>query len=137
MALAYCLRTIEARDDARLTVYGEYLAAHPPTHEVVIQERTSWLAPTASSAGGGSAGATAGRIPGWSQAWREPLREAVDMVRDTLAPRSAEALERLVHDPGGTDDAVDLVLGRWSDEAVEILLPARARDLALMSGGGS
>ncbi|MFY1645133.1 glycoside hydrolase, partial [Methanoculleus bourgensis] len=42
MALAYCLRTIEARDDARLTVYGEYLAAHPPTHEVVIQERTSW-----------------------------------------------------------------------------------------------
>ena len=54
------------------------------------------------------------------------------MVRDTLAPRSAEALERLVHDPEkARDDAVDLVIGRWSDEAVETFLSRHApRDLA-------
>ena len=54
------------------------------------------------------------------------------MVRDTLAPRSAEALERLVHDPReARDDAVALILNRWSDEAVEAFFSRHApRDLA-------
>ena len=132
MALAYCLRTIEARDDARFTVYGEYLTAHPPTHEVVIQERTSWSCTHGVERWRRECGCHSGAHPGWSQAWREPLREAVDMVRDTLAPRSAEALERLVHDPReARDDAVALILNRWSDEAVEAFFSRHApRDLA-------
>ncbi len=117
MALAYCLRTIEARHDARLTVYAEYLAAHPPTHEVAVCERTSWSCTHGVGRWQGECGCHSGTHPGWSQTWRGPLREAVVMVRDVLAPRSAEALERLVRDPAeARADAVGLVLGRWSDE---------------------
>ena len=118
MALAYCLRTIEARRDARLTVYGEYLDAHPPTHEVAVREMTSWSCTHGVGRWQGECGCHSGAHPGWSQAWRRPLREAVDMVRDALAPGSAEALVALVRDPREVrDDAVGLVLGRWSDEA--------------------
>jgi len=42
------------------------------------------------------------------------------MVRDALAPRSAEELAALVRNPReARDDAVGLVLNRWSDGAVE------------------
>lgn len=120
MALAYCLRAIEARDDVRLTVYGEYLAAHPPTHEVVIQEGTSWSCTHGLGRWQQECGCHSGAHPGWSQTWREPLREAIVMVRDTLAPRSAEALAAHLRDPAeARNDAVSLVLGRWSDEVTE------------------
>ena len=120
MALAYCLRTIEARRDVRLTVYGEYLAAHPPTHEVAVREGTSWSCTHGVGRWREECGCHSGAHPGWSQAWRRLLREAVAMVRDALAPRSAEELAALVRDPReARDDAVGLVLNRWSDGAVE------------------
>ena len=40
MALSYALHHIEANGLARLTNYGEFLAAHPPEHEVEIVENT-------------------------------------------------------------------------------------------------
>mgnify|MGYP002083022205 CR=1 FL=1 len=132
MALASCLRAIEARDDTRLTVYGEFLAAHPPTHEVIIREGTSWSCTHGVGRWRQECGCHSGMHPGWSQAWREPLREAVVMLRDALAPRSAEVLKRLLRDPEeARDDAVSLVLGRWSDETVEGFFSRHAlRDLA-------
>ena len=42
MALAYAIRKIEGQGLARITNYAEYLALHPPTHEVTIRENTSW-----------------------------------------------------------------------------------------------
>ncbi|MDK2890010.1 MAG: hypothetical protein PWR21_642 [Methanoculleus sp.] len=132
MALAYCLETIEKRRDVRLTVYGEYLAAHPPTHEAAVCERTSWSCTHGVGRWQGECGCHSGAHPGWSQEWRGPLREAVVMVRDALAPRVAEALGVLVRDPAeARDDAVGLVLGRWSDEAVADFLARHAlRDLS-------
>ena len=119
MALAYCLRTIEEGGDARLTVYAEYLAAHPPTHEVAVRERTSWSCTHGVGRWQGECGCHSGTHPGWSQAWRGPLREAIVMVRDALAPRVAEEMAAHVRDPAeARDDAVGLVLSRWSDEAM-------------------
>ncbi|MDN7013488.1 DUF3536 domain-containing protein [Methanoculleus sp. FWC-SCC3] len=119
MALAYCLREIEAHRDVRLTVYGEYLDVHPPTHEAAVCERTSWSCAHGIERWRGECGCHSGLHPGWSQAWRGPLREAIEMVRDALAPRSEEALTPLVRDPAeARDDAVDLVLAGWSDECV-------------------
>jgi len=128
MALAYCLRAIEQDRDARLTVYGEYLAAHPPTHEVAVRERTSWSCVHGVERWQRACGCQSGTHPGWSQAWREPLREAVVMVRDALAPGTAEALAPLVHDPAAArGDAVDLVIARWPDEAVTAFFARHAR----------
>ena len=50
MALAYALKTIETRGEAKLTVYGEYLERHPPTHEAEIHggervELSAWRGP--------------------------------------------------------------------------------------------
>jgi len=41
MALAYCLYYIESKELAKITVYGEYLAGHPPAYEVEIYENSS------------------------------------------------------------------------------------------------
>ena len=42
MALAYALRHVDTSRSARVTIYGEYLEKHPPTHEVEIEENSSW-----------------------------------------------------------------------------------------------
>ena len=129
MALACCLRTIEARHGVRLTVYGEHLAAHPPTHEVRICERTSWSCAHGIERWQGECGCHTGLQPGWSQAWRRPLREAIVTVRDALAPRSEEALAALLSDPQeARDAAVDPVIGRWSDESVAAFFSRYAPD---------
>ena len=121
MALARCLRVIEAHRDVRLTVYGEYLEAHPPTHEALVREGTSWSCAHGVERWRGACGCHSGTHPGWSQAWRCPLREAIAMVRDALAPRTEEALAA-----GVRDDAVDLVLDRWSDESVSAFFSRHA-----------
>ncbi|MDD3071530.1 MAG: DUF3536 domain-containing protein [Methanoculleus horonobensis] len=132
MALACCLRTIERGRDARLTVYGEYLAAHPPTYEALLREETSWSCAHGIERWRGDCGCHSGTHPEWSQAWRGPLREAVVRVRDAIAPRAAEALAALVRDPAAArEDAVALVLARWSDEAVATFFSRHAlRNLA-------
>lgn len=123
MALAYCLRSLESHRNVSLTVYGAYLAAHPPTHEVIIREETSWSCPHGIERWRGDCGCSSGAHPGWSQAWRSPLREAITIVRDAIAPRLDEAFAEILDDPvAARDDAVSLVLGNWSDEAVEAFI---------------
>lgn len=127
MALAYCLDTLDARHGVRPTVYGEYLDVHPPTHEAAVREGTSWSCTHGLERWRGECGCRSGAHPEWSQAWRGPLREAVVMVRDALAPRFAEALGALVRDPAeARDDAAGIVVDRWSDEAVAGFLARHA-----------
>ena len=42
MALSYFMYDIVAHGHAKITIYGEFLAMHPPSHEVEIFENTSW-----------------------------------------------------------------------------------------------
>lgn len=122
MALAYALHALESRGLARLTVYGEYLAKHPPAHQAEILENTSWSCAHGVERWRKGCGCNTGRHPEWNQAWRAPLREGMDWLRDTLAPLYEEAASRLVKDPWEARNAyISLVLDRSPQAREEFL----------------
>src|SRR3990170_4386899 len=113
MALAYALDRIEHSADAELITYGAYLAAHPPTHEAEIVERTSWSCANGVDRWWTDCGDNSGAHPGWTQAWRTPLRAALDRLRDALAEPFAHAAGTLLRDPwAARDDYVHVILDR-------------------------
>ncbi len=115
MALAYALQYIEANGLAKITNYGEFLEKHPPTHEVKIIEKTSWSCVHGVDRWWSDCGDTtgAGSHPDWDQEWRTPLRNAFDMLRDTLAPRYEEKARALLKDPWAARDGyIDVILDR-------------------------
>ena len=86
MTLAYCIHHIISNDKAKLTNYAEFLEKHPAAFEVQIQENTSWSCVHGVERWRSDCGDNMGHA-GWHQAWRKPLREAMDWLRDSLAPR--------------------------------------------------
>jgi alpha-amylase/alpha-mannosidase (GH57 family) len=119
MALAYALEQIEPRKLARLTNYGEYLANHPPTHEVQVVEKSSWSCAHGIDRWWSNCGCNSGAHPGWSQQWRTPLRDALDWLRDQVSPRWERKARELLRDPwAARDDYVDVVLDR-SEKNIE------------------
>ena len=113
MALAYCFRYLEARGEARPTVYGEYLERHPPTHEVQILENTSWSCAHGLERWRRDCGCGLVHREGWSRAWRGPLREALDWLRDSLSSLYEREAGRVVRDPWrAREEYVEVVLDR-------------------------
>ena len=130
MALAYALHHIEANGLARITNYGEYLEKHPPTHEVEINENTSWSCLHGIERWRSDCGCNAGRNPRWNQAWRAPLREALDWLRDTLAPKYEERAREFLKDPWAARDAyIEVVLNRSPDNIHSFLERHGTREL--------
>jgi len=86
MALAYALDYLGHNKQVRITNYGEYLAQHPPSQEVEILERTSWSCAHGVARWDSNCGCNSGANGLWKQEWRRPLREALDWLRDELAP---------------------------------------------------
>lgn len=113
MALAYALQHIDRNKLARLTNYGEFLETHPPIHEVQIHERSSWSCPHGIARWMSNCGCNSGGRPGWNQNWRAPLREALDWLRDRLAPLyEAKAGELLKAPWDARDDYISVILDR-------------------------
>ncbi len=111
MALAASIQQIEAGGRARLTNYGEYLAAHPPTHEVEIRERTSWSCVHGVERWRADCGCRVGI--GTHQRWRGPLREALDWLRDQIDPLFEARASVFLKDPWEARDAyVEVILDR-------------------------
>jgi alpha-amylase/alpha-mannosidase (GH57 family) len=126
MALTAALRLIEERGTARLTNYGQFLALHPPDHEVEIVEPSSWSCPHGVERWRSNCGCRAGH-PGWTQEWRTPLRNALDWLRDTLAPIYEDRLGGDLRDPWAARDAyIGIVLDR-SPENVDGFFAAHGR----------
>jgi alpha-amylase/alpha-mannosidase (GH57 family) len=122
MALSYALHHVEAHGLARLTNYGEYLAAHPPGMEVEIVENTSWSCAHGVDRWREDCGCQTGGDPGWNQAWRAPLRQALDWLRDELIPRYEEAARAFFPDPwAARDEYVHVLLDR-SRQSVDVFL---------------
>jgi alpha-amylase/alpha-mannosidase (GH57 family) len=130
MALAYALQHIEEQGRARLTNYGEYLERHPPTHQVEIQEATAWSCVHGVGRWSEDCGCNSGGYPQWNQAWRRPLREALDWLRDELAPRFEEAAGDLLRSPWEARDAyIDVILDRGPESRRRFLEGQRVREL--------
>jgi alpha-amylase/alpha-mannosidase (GH57 family) len=126
MALAYALHVIESRGLARPTNYGEYLEKHPPTHEVEIFENSSWSCVHGIERWRSDCGCNSGSHGEWNQGWRAPLREALDLLRDTLAPVFADKARDLLKDPWrARDEYIRVVLDR-SVESMETFVHAQA-----------
>ena len=113
MALAYVLDQIEARQLAHLTNYGEYLEKYPPEHEVEIVEKSSWSCAHGIDRWRSDCGCNTGAHGEWNQRWRTPLRDALDWLRDQVAPLWEQRASKLFQDPWAVRDAyIDVVLDR-------------------------
>jgi len=126
MALAYALQYIEKQNLAKLTNYAEYLEKHNPDHLVEILESSSWSCAHGVERWRSDCGCHTGGGAGWNQAWRTPLREALDWLRDELAPRFEEKCRQYLSDPwAARNDFIHVVLDR-SAENVERFLQRHA-----------
>ncbi len=122
MALAYCLHHLESQGLAAITVYGEYLERHPPSHEVQIFENTSWSCAHGVERWRSDCGCSSGMHAGWQQRWRKPLREALDWLRDALAPLYEMEAGRHLRDPWEARDRyIEVVLDRSPDSVERFL----------------
>ncbi len=127
MALAYALHSIESSPSCGLTVYGEYLAEHPPTHEVTIHQGSAWSCSHGVGRWQRDCGCNSGGYPGWNQAWREPLRNALDWLRDELAPRFESKAGEFFKDPWKARDEYLAVILNRAPENIAKFFEALAR----------
>lgn len=126
MALAYALHYIESNKLARITNYAEFLERHPPTLEVEINENTSWSCAHGVERWRNNCGCNTGLRPGWNQAWRAPLRNALNWLRNTLAPQYEEKARQYLKDPwAARNDYIGMILDR-SPESLHRFLEKHA-----------
>lgn len=132
MGLAYCLYLLESKNLAKITVYGEYLEKHPPTHEVEIAENTSWSCPHGIERWKADCGCNTGSHPGWNQAWRAPLRGAMDRLRDAVIPIYERECAQYLKDPwAAREDYIDVILNRSVENVEKFLSKHALRELSI------
>lgn len=99
MALAYCLRHIEAHKIAKITNYSQYIELAGVHHEVEIHENSSWSCAHGVDRWRDDCGCCTGGHADWHQQWRGPLREALNWLRDKLAEIYDREMARFHPDP--------------------------------------
>ena len=132
MALSFALRQIDAQGDVALTNFGEFLERHPATWEARIHESSSWSCVHGVERWRSDCGCSGGRGRDWNQRWRTPLRNAMDWLRDELAPRYEWAAGDLFQDPWlARDRYAEVVLDRSEDSLEEFFGAVGSRPLDL------
>lgn len=127
MALAYAPHHVESIGHAQLTIYGEFLEKHPPTHQVEIIDRTAWSCVHGVGGWERDCGCNTGGRPDWNQGWRGPLRQALDWLRDEVSARFERTGGELFEDPWAARNAyIDVILDR-SAENIDAFLGRQAR----------
>jgi alpha-amylase/alpha-mannosidase (GH57 family) len=132
MALAYCLDYVERHGLARIVNYGQFLAEYPATHEVQIEENTSWSCFHGVERWRADCGCHSGANPSWNQAWRAPLRETLDWLRDKLEPIYEERAKGLLRDPWqARQDFIEVILNRSPQHVKAFLRRQAGRELTI------
>lgn len=112
MALTYALEEIQKNNLAKLTNYGEYLEKYPNEDLVEIVENSSWSCVHGIERWRSDCGCNSGAHP-WNQKWRGPLRDALDWLRDRMAPFFESKLAQYLRDPWASrDDYIRVILDR-------------------------
>ncbi len=131
MALAFALHQIETSDDTKLTIYAEYLEKHPPTHEVEIHQGSAWSCPHGVGRWKEDCGCNSGGHGDWNQKWRAPLRNAMDWLRDKLAPLYETQAKEFLKDPWkARDDYISVILDRSPEKIREFFAVHSTRTLS-------
>jgi hypothetical protein len=131
MALAYALNHIETSRLARLTNYGEFLERNPPTHEAQIHEQSSWSCPHGVERWRRDCGCHSGSHPRWHQRWRQPLRDALDWLRDQVAPAYESKAKEFFRDPwAARNEYIAVVLDRSEPSVSRFFEQQAARQLS-------
>jgi alpha-amylase/alpha-mannosidase (GH57 family) len=131
MALAYALHVMENSPDTRLTIYGEYLEQNPPIEEAEIHEPSAWSCSHGVERWRSNCGCNSGGRPGWNQNWRKPLREALDWLRDQLAPLYESKAGEFLNDPWKTrDEYINVILDRNPENIQRFLNENAKRQLS-------
>ncbi len=118
MALAYTLRLLEQDKTVKLTNYASFLDQFPPEYECEIVDNTSWSCVHGVERWRSDCGCNGGR-PGWHQAWRTPLRQALDELRDAIAPLTEQEGARLFNDVWAARDGYIRVVLDRSEESID------------------
>jgi alpha-amylase/alpha-mannosidase (GH57 family) len=117
MGLAYALRLLEQDKTVKLINYAAFLEQFPPEFECEIVEDTSWSCVHGVERWRSNCGCNGGRA-GWNQEWRAPLRQALDELRDSLAPLTEQHGNKLFRDVWTARDAyIQVVLDRSTESA--------------------
>jgi len=131
MALAYALEHIEKNNLATLTNYGEYLEKHPPQHEVRIHEKSAWSCSHGVGRWMADCGCNSGGHGGWNQGWRAPLRNALDWLRDEMAPRFEAKAGEFLHDPWrARNEYINIILDRTPESREKFFASEAKRPLS-------
>ncbi|RLD23475.1 MAG: glycoside hydrolase, partial [Bacteroidetes bacterium] len=85
MALAYCMDQIEKNPDIQLTNYSQFLELVEVTHEVEINEDTSWSCAHGIERWRSDCGCNTGGKSDWNQKWRSGLRDSLDWLNDEFS----------------------------------------------------
>ncbi|MCB2155763.1 DUF3536 domain-containing protein [bacterium] len=130
MALAYALHVIEARSQARLTNYGEYLSLVAPNCEAQIWENSSWSCVHGVERWRSDCGCSTGGHQGWNQKWRRPLRDAFDLIKAKADEIFDVEAARFFREPWEARDAyIDVLLNRTPDQTFDFLSQHKEHDL--------
>jgi alpha-amylase/alpha-mannosidase (GH57 family) len=125
MALSYAMHYVEENNFATLTNYGEFLEKFPPQWEAEVVEESSWSCSHGVERWRADCGCNGGK-PGWNQKWRGPLRDALDLLRDSTAPLAEDLAQALFTDLWAARDAyIHIVLDR-SRESIDRFLSEHA-----------
>jgi alpha-amylase/alpha-mannosidase (GH57 family) len=127
MALAAALARLERTDGVELTHYGRFLELAPARAEVRVREGSSWSCAHGVERWRGDCGCASEIHDGWRQGWRAPLREALDWLRDALAPRYEREAATLLRDPWQARDEYYPVLRHRTAAALDEFLARHAR----------
>lgn len=103
-----------------VTNFAHYLSLHSPTWEVELKPMTAWSCSHGVDRWQGDCGC--GREGDTHQRWRQPLRQALDWLRDQLAPLYESLGSQWLMDPWEARDAYIQVVGDRHPHTVSTFL---------------